>query len=80
MELDFVLEFWDGVAVIEVKSGKSRAAPSLKKVGSLFDVARRIMLEDGNIRVDEGGIEHYPIFACAFMGEMDRPPEGPRFS
>lgn len=80
MELDFVLEFWDGVAVVGVKSGKDRSAPSLKKVGSLFDVARRIMLEDGNIRVDEDGIEHYPMFACAFMREMDRPPEGPRFS
>ncbi len=80
MELDFVLEFWDGVAVIEVRSGKDRTAPSLAKVGKLFDVARRIMLEPGNIRVDEDGIEHYPMFACAFIDEMDRAPEGPRFS
>ena len=80
MELDFILEFWDGVAVIEVKSGKDRTAPSLKKVGTMFDIARRIMLEPGNIRVDEDGIEHYPMFACAFIEEMDRAPEGPRFS
>ena len=80
MELDFILEFWDGVAVIEVKSGKDRTAPSLKKAGTMFDIARRIMLEPGNIRVDEDGIEHYPIFACAFIEEMDRAPEGPRFS
>jgi len=80
MELDFILEFWDGVAVIEVKSGKDRTAPSLKKAGTMFDIARRIMLEPGNIRVDEDGIEHYPIFACAFIEEMDRVPEGPRFS
>ena len=80
MELDFILEFWDGVAVIEVKSGKDRTAPSLKKAGTMFDIARRIMLEPGNIRVDEDGIEHYPMFACAFIEEMDRAPEGPRFS
>ncbi len=80
MELDFVLEFWDGVAVIEVKSGKDRSVPSLKKAGNLFDIARRIMLESGNIRVDEDGIEHYPLFACAFIRDMDRIPEGPRFS
>ena len=80
MELDFILEFWDGVAVIEVKSGKDRTAPSLKKAGTMFDIARRIMLEPGNIRVDEDGIEHYPMFACAFIEEMDRVPEGPRFS
>ncbi len=81
MELDFVLEFWDGVAVIEVKSGKDRTAPSLQKVGSLFDIARRIMLEPGNIRVDEDGVEHYPLFACAFIKDMDPVPEdGPRFS
>ncbi len=81
MELDFVLEFWDGVAVIEVKSGKDRAAPSLQKVGSLFDIARRIMLEPGNVRVDEDGVEHYPLFACAFIKDMDPVPEdGPRFS
>lgn len=80
MELDFILEFWDGVAVIEVKSGKDRTAPSLKKAGTMFDIARRIMLEPGNIRVDEDGIEHYPMFACAFIEEMDQAPEGPRFS
>ncbi len=55
-------------------------APSLNKVGTLFDIARRIMLEPGNIRVDENGIEHYPMFACAFIKEMDRAPEGPKFS
>ncbi len=81
MELDFVLEFWDGVAVIEVKSGKDRTAPSLQKAGSLFDIARMIMLEPGNIRVDEDGVEHYPLFACAFIKDMDPAPEdGPRFS
>ncbi len=80
MELDFVLEFWDGVAVIEVKSGKDRIAPSLKKAGVRFDIARRIMLESGNIHTDGDGIEHYPLFACAFIDEMDRAPDGPEFS
>ncbi len=81
MELDFVLEFWDGVAAIEVKSGKDRTAPSLQKAGRLFDIARRIMLEPGNIRVDGDGVEHYPLFACAFIRDMDpAPDDGPRFS
>lgn len=85
MELDFVLEFWEGVAAIEVKSGKDRSAPSLSVAGKRHNIARRIMLErwDGkedNIRTDQDGIEHYPLFACSFIREMDPQPEGPRFS
>lgn len=80
MELDFVEEFWDGIAVIEVKSGKSRVAPSLEKVAGLYDVARRIMLSTDNVHVDEGGVEHYPLFASAFIDEIDPRPDGPRFS
>ncbi len=74
MELDFVEEFWDGVAAIEVKSGRSRIAPSISKVSDFYYIARRIVLEHGNIRVDEHGIEHYPLFASAFVDEMDRRP------
>lgn len=80
MELDFVTEFWDGLTVIEVKSGNDRAARSLMKVDNYFRTARRIMFEDGNIHTDGEGIEHYPLFASAFIREMDQQTEGPRFS
>jgi len=80
MELDFVEEFWDGIAAIEVKSGRDRVAPSLRKASELYDVARRIMLESDNIHVDGDGVEHYPLFASAFVDEMDRRPDGPMFS
>lgn len=75
MELDVVLEFWDGIAAIEVKSGKDRDAPSLRKTLSSSNVARRIVFENGNISVDEDGIEHYPLFASAFMDEIDIKPQ-----
>lgn len=80
MELDVVLEFWDGIAAIEVKSGKDRDAPSLRKTLGLPNVARRIMFENGNISVDGDGIEHYPLFASAFMDEIDIKPKGSPFS
>lgn len=79
MELDFVLEFWDGVAVIEVKSGKDRTAPSIGSVKKHFDVARRIVLGTENIYVDGDGMEHYPMFAAAFIRDMDPEPPGTPF-
>ncbi len=80
MELDFLLDFWDGVAVLEVKSGSNRSAASLSKVGNYFQVARKIMIEESNIYVDKNGIEHYPIFASAFITSMDSKPDGPSFN
>lgn len=80
MELDFLTEFWDGLVAMEVKSGTDSTARSLSKVRDYFPVKRRIMFEEDNIRVDEDGIEHYPLFASAFIRDMDRAPEGPRFS
>ena len=80
MELDFVTEFWDGVAVLEVKSGSDTKARSLDAVKRHFDVSRLIMFEKGNISVDEKGVEHYPLFASAFIDEMNQEPEGPIFS
>lgn len=70
MEIDFVIETVDEVVAIEVKSGKSRESPSLSKVGMFFKV-RRVMLENGNVHVDEGGVEHYPLFAAAFIGSLE---------
>lgn len=72
MEIDFVTEMRGGIVAIEVKSGKDRTAPSINKIGRYYDV-RRIVLENGNIRVDENGIEHYPLYAAAFMRSMEPP-------
>jgi len=71
MELDFVMAMGGAVCAIEVKSGKSRESPSLKKAVTVFDIGRRIMFEDSNIYVDDDGIEHYPLFAAAFIRDID---------
>lgn len=72
MELDFVVELGDDLTVIEVKSGRKRGAPSLNKAGTVFNVDRRIMFEPSNISISDDGIEHYPLFAAAFIREMCR--------
>ena len=75
LEIDFVVEFFEGLVAIEVKSGKDRDAPSINKILEHHQVKRRIMLEKGNIRRSEDGIEHYPLFAAAFFNELDQKPE-----
>ena len=74
MEIDFILEFFDGVVAIEVKSGKTRAAPSINAVNKVFDIKRRIMLENENIHETDDGIEHYPLFASAFFEVLNEVP------
>lgn len=69
---DFVIELGGELCVIEVKSGKHRDAPSLRKAGAHFDVDRRIVFERSNIHVDDEGIEHYPLFAAAFVESLVR--------
>ena len=81
MEIDFVIEFFGGPVAIEVKSGKDRSAPSIGKVAGHFAVHRRIMLEDGDVWMGDDGIEHYPLFAAAFLDSLDERPDflrGPR--
>ena len=73
MELDFVIDLGAETAAIEVKSGKDRSAPSLSKTIGDCRIQRRIMFEWGNISVDDSGIEHYPLFAAAFMKELEKP-------
>ncbi len=51
---------------IEVKSGSNRASGSLKKpmTNERYDIypfTRFIRFEPGNIRVDDMGVEHYPL-------------------
>ena len=75
MEIDFVLELFTGLVAIEVKSGKDRNAPSINCVGKRFNIHRLVMLEDGNIRITDDGIEHYPLFVSAFFDELDSRPD-----
>lgn len=68
MELDFVIDLGSELTAIEVKSGKDRFAPSLKKTLKMdCKIDRRIVFENANIGVDDDGIEHYPLFVASFM-------------
>lgn len=72
MELDFVIDLGSETAAIEVKSGRDREAPSLSKTIGDGRFQRRLMFERSNISVDENGVEHYPLFAAAFVRDMGR--------
>ena len=69
MEIDFVLERGAEIVAVEVKSGKTRKSPSLSKAARFHRIDRRIMFGRTNVFVD-GGVEHYPLFAAAFMGDI----------
>ncbi len=77
MELDFVVETGDGLCVVEVKSGKDRSAASMRKACEKYEVARRIMLSEENIGVDDEGTENYPLFAAAFFRMFEPVWDGP---
>ena len=66
MEIDSVIDC-DGLVCIEVKTGAERDYPSLRKTLNDPNVSRRVIFEKGNILTDEDGIEHYPLFAAAFL-------------
>ena len=71
MELDFVIPLRGKAAAIEVKSGNDRSIISLSKARSVFGIENRILLEEGNIFTDDEGVRHYPLFAAAFIDELD---------
>ena len=79
MELDFVIDLGSELAVLEVKSGKDREYPSLSKVSDIRSVDRRIMFEKGDTYVSDDGVEHYPLFAIAFLESLETPWNGPEF-
>ena len=79
MELDFVIDLDSELAVLEIKSGKSREYPSLNKVPEHFHVYRRIMFERTDVHISEDGVEHYPLFTAAFMRSMESSWDGPEF-
>ncbi|MDR0309387.1 MAG: ATP-binding protein [Candidatus Methanoplasma sp.] len=68
LEVDFILNLDGTVTALEVKSGNNRQSKSLDVVMSeKYNVGRGIKLENTNIYVDEDGVEHYPLFAAAFL-------------
>lgn len=72
IELDFVLNPDGTVAVLEVKSGNNTKSKSLDSAMSeKYGVKRGIKLENTNIFVDHKGVEHYPLFAAAFLFRTD---------
>ncbi len=77
MELDFITDLGSEVVAIEVKSGRTRVAKSLVKSLDNDTIDRRVMFERSNIHVDGSGIEHYPLFAAAFISEMESHREQP---
>ena len=76
MELDFVVENGDGICIIEVKSGKDRSAPSITKADRYYDVAHKMFFEESNIRTDDAGFEHFPLFTAFFFRELEPRWEG----
>ena len=72
LEIDFIVNCGGELAAIEVKSGRYDYPKSLITVMSdRYGVERGILLERGNIRIDEHGVIHYPLFAPCFF-ENDR--------
>jgi len=68
LEVDFILNIGGIVTALEVKSGNNKQAKSLDVVMSeKYKVERGIKLEITNVFVDEAGVEHYPLFAAAFL-------------
>lgn len=69
MGLDFVLESGKGLVAVVVAAG-GNAPHSLEKAAEYTGVTRRIELGTGNIGVGRDGVEHYPLFAAAFMPDI----------
>ena len=66
IEIDCVINC-NGLVCVEVKTGAERGYPSLNKTVGDPNVSRRVVFEKGNVSVDADGIEHYPLFAAAFL-------------
>ena len=73
--VDFMVNMDGQLVAIEVKPGKSKASGPLRKLisddrYSMYHVDRFFKFGLSNILVDEYGVEHYPLFAAAFMDSM----------
>lgn len=67
-EVEFVLKFPDGVAPIEVKSGKRVSSPSAKKFADKYNCPHVIRVTEKNYGMDEG-IKSVPLYAALLIGE-----------
>lgn len=73
LEIDFLVNRCGSITAIEVKSGRYDYPKSLITVMSdRYGVENGILLEKGNIRIDDHGIVHYPLFAPCFF-EREQP-------
>ncbi|MCL1811171.1 MAG: AAA family ATPase [Methanomassiliicoccaceae archaeon] len=68
LEVDFVTVIERDVVMTEVKSGNNKMSKSLdsvmsRKIGHI----RGVKLERSNVITDHTGVEHYPLFAAAFI-------------
>lgn len=71
LEVNFVINLGGAVTAIEVKSGNTRQSKSLKVIMSdKYNVKKGIRLKNSNVLVNDDGIEHYPLFASAFISEL----------
>lgn len=70
MEIDFVTVLGTDVAAMEIKSGNNKQSKSLNSLKDRYGVRRRIKFEKSNIQIDDKGIEHYPLFACSFIRDL----------
>ena len=69
LEIDFVLNIDGQATAVELKSGNTKMAKSLKSIVQNYaTVTRYIMLEkDTRIYRDEDGVEHFPLFMMMFL-------------
>lgn len=74
LEIDFLLNLDSEVTAIKVKSGRYDYPKSLITVMSdRYGVQKGMLLANENIRIDDHGVIHLPLFAAAFLD----PPEIP---
>lgn len=75
LEIDFIFTLGRSVAAAEIKSGNNKQSKSLDSFKNKYGVKRRMKFEMSNIFTDEKGIEHYPLFACSFVRDLQPDPE-----
>ena len=74
IEIDFVMVIGGRPTAVEVKSGRKRSCRSLNKAMSDYGM-RGIMFDTLDIYTDDKGVEHFPLYAAAFMDEIDPSPD-----
>lgn len=67
-EVEFVLKFPDGVAPVEVKSGKRVSSPSAKKFAEKYNCPRVIRVTEKNYGMNEG-VKSVALYAALLIGE-----------